>query len=56
MLIVFFPQNICWLIGSFAVFYYTDFYRAVLYDRRIMRFVSTKYQLSGECKRVTSAF
>ncbi|XP_060603267.1 transmembrane protein 128-like [Ruditapes philippinarum] len=30
-------QNICWLIASIGVFYYTDFYRAVLYDHRINR-------------------
>ncbi|WAR22195.1 TM128-like protein [Mya arenaria] len=30
-------QNVCWLIASMAVFYYTDFYRAVLYDPRILR-------------------
>ncbi|XP_045190761.2 transmembrane protein 128-like [Mercenaria mercenaria] len=30
-------QNICWLIASLGVFYYTDFYRAILYDQRINR-------------------
>ncbi|KAL4231602.1 hypothetical protein ACF0H5_009182 [Mactra antiquata] len=30
-------QNICWLITALGIFYYTDFYRAVLYDSRINR-------------------
>ncbi|XP_013420562.1 transmembrane protein 128 [Lingula anatina] len=30
-------QNVCWLIASMAVFYYTDLYLAILYDNRINR-------------------
>lgn len=30
-------QNVLWLIGSIALFYYTDFYVAVRYDPRVNR-------------------
>ncbi|XP_052220077.1 transmembrane protein 128-like [Dreissena polymorpha] len=30
-------QNICWLIAAMGVFYYTDFYLALMYDHRILR-------------------
>lgn len=30
-------QNVCWLIGSMAVFYYTDFYLVLRYDPKVNR-------------------
>ena len=30
-------QNILWLIAAIGVFYYTDFYLAIIYDPRINR-------------------
>ncbi|XP_064601964.1 transmembrane protein 128-like [Liolophura sinensis] len=31
-------QNVCWLIVSMAVFYYTDFYLVLRYDPKVNRF------------------
>lgn len=32
-------QNVLWMMGSIALFYYTDFYIAVRYDPRVNRYV-----------------